>query len=50
MADKTYPQRTKNVVTGLKQTWEIGRFSMITRRYVGKREDKITTEYEKLVS
>ena len=26
--------------TGLKQTWEVGRFSMITRRYVGKREEK----------
>ena len=35
---------------GLKQTWEIGKFSMKTRRYVGKREEKITTEYEKLVS
>ena len=32
--------------TGRKQTWEIGRFSMITRPYVGKREEKITTEYE----
>ena len=40
--------------TGLKQTWEIGRVSMKTsmktRRYVGKREEKNTTEYEKLVS
>ena len=36
-------------VTGLKQAWEIGRFSMTTRRYVGKREEKITTEYEKLL-
>ena len=36
--------------TGLKQTWEIGRVSMKTRRYVGKREEKVTTEYEKLVS
>ena len=35
---------------GLKHTWEIGRFSMITRRYVGKREDEIITEYEKLLS
>ena len=26
--------------TGFKQTWEIGRFSMITRQYVGKREEK----------
>ena len=32
--------------TGLTQTWEIGRFSIKTRRYVGKREEKITTEYE----
>ena len=33
-----------------KQTWEIGRFSMETRRYVGKREEKITTKSEKLVN
>ena len=38
------------VYTGLNQAWEIGRFSMITRRYVGKQEEKITTEYEKLLS
>ena len=39
-------------ITGLKQTWEIERFSIITRwyMYVGKREEKITTEYEKLRS
>ena len=30
--------------------WEIGRVSMKTRRYVGEREVKITTEYEKLLS
>ena len=28
------------IFTGIKQTWEIGRFSMITRRYLGKREGK----------
>ena len=38
------------VYTGLNQTWAIGRLSIITRRYVGKREGKITTEYEKLLS
>ena len=37
-------------IHGLKQTWEIGRLSMITRRYVGKREEQITAEYEKLLS
>ena len=26
--------------TGPNQTWEIGRVSMITRRYVGKQEEK----------
>ena len=36
--------------TGLEQTWEIWRVSMKTRRYVGKLEEQITTEYEKLVS
>ena len=36
--------------TGPNQTWEIGRVSMKTRRYVGNREEKITTEYEKLLS
>ena len=40
----------QRINTGLKQTWEIGRFSMITRRYMGKLEEKITTEYEKLLS
>ena len=30
-------------------TWEIGRVSMKTRRYVGNREEKNTTEYEKLL-
>ena len=35
--------------TGPNQTWEIGRVSMITRQYVGKREEKITMEYEKLL-
>ena len=35
---------------GPNRPWEIGRFSMITRRYVGKLEEKVTTEYEKLVS
>ena len=39
-----------NNATGPNQTWEIGRVSMITRRYVGKREGKITMEYEKLLS
>ena len=39
-----------HILTGLKQTWEIGRFSMITRRYVGQREEKITAEYEKLLN
>ena len=28
----------------------IGRFSMKTRRYVGKREENITAEFEKLLS
>ena len=37
-------------LTGPNQTWEIGMLSMITRRYVGKREEKITTEYEKQLS
>ena len=36
--------------TGPNQTWEIGRVSMITRLYVGKWEEKITMEYEKLLS
>ena len=40
----------RHTFTGLKQTWEIGRFSMKRRRYVGKREEQITTEYENLVS
>ena len=38
------------VVTGPNQTWEMGRVSMTTRRYVGTRENKITTEYEQLSS
>ena len=38
------------IYTGPNQTWEIGRFRMITRRYVGNREEKITTEYDKLPS
>ena len=32
------------------QTWEIGRVSMKTRRYVGNREEKIPSEYEKLLN
>ena len=36
--------------TGPNQTWEIGRVIMKTRRHVGNREEKITTEYEKLLS
>ena len=36
--------------TGLKQTWEIERVSIKTRRYVGQLEEKFTMEYEKLVS
>ena len=35
-----YPSFIERGITGLKQTWEIGRFSTITRRYVGKREEK----------
>ena len=39
----------QTTLTGLKQTWEIGRFSMVT--VCGKAGGKkITTEYEKLLS
>ena len=34
------PMPHAHSVTVPNQTWEIGRVSMITRRYVGKREDK----------
>ena len=33
-----------SVYTGPNQTWEIGRVSIKTRRYVGNREEKITTD------